>query len=72
MTKERRNYWDAPVHDKGEKGETSGGADPPDESEGNDLPELMAHQIERILYLQSSDHPGVQLVAAPLTGKNFL
>lgn len=29
-------------------------------------------QIAKILHLHSSDHPGMQLVAAPLTGTNFL
>lgn len=36
-----------------------------------ELPKLMAHQIEEILRLQPSNHPGMQLVAAPLTGTIF-
>lgn len=29
-------------------------------------------QIEEILFLQPSDHPGMQVVTAQLTGNNFL
>lgn len=34
--------------------------------------ELQPKQIEEILYLNQSDHPGMVLVAAPLTPLNFL
>lgn len=34
--------------------------------------QLTVAQIAEILFLQPSDHPGMQLVTAPLTGNNFL
>lgn len=34
-----------------------------------DLPEK---QIKEIMYLHPSDHPGMQLVSAPLTSMNFM
>lgn len=45
-------------------GETGGG--------GDDLFQLEPHQINEILQLHNADHPGMQLVTAPLTGVNFL
>lgn len=34
--------------------------------------ELQAKQIEETFYLHPSDHPGMQLVSAPLTAMNFM
>lgn len=50
------------------------GSDAEDAEFYNDFsnPTLEARQIEEILYLNPSDHPGMQLVAAQLTGMNFL
>lgn len=63
------------------RGESSGNGndkevnvpDPIDDDEFvNDFSSLEPNQIEEILYLHPSDHPGMQLVSTQLTGINFL
>lgn len=43
-----------------------------DDNGGDLLPGFTAFQIREILHLRNADHPGMQLVAALLTGNNFL
>lgn len=46
------------------------GGDPP--RDGNGYQMFTPKEIEEILYLQSSDHRGMQLVNTPLNGTNYM